>query len=491
MSKKRSNYQQIIKATSIYGGVQLVQILIQIIKSKFVAVLIGPSGMGIMGLFLSTIGLVTSLTNFGLETSAIKNVSEASASENQRKVSKTVTVLRKMVWVTGILGAIITLLFSSLLSKFTFGNNDYTFSFIWLSITLLFNQISTGQRVLMQGLRKINLLAKSSVWGSFVGLLVTVPFYYYLGIKGIVPVMIITSFITLLFSWYYSSTIKIERIIVSKKETYILGKGMLSMGIVISLSGVLSSIGAYFLRIYIGSIGGLDEVGLYIAGFTIINVYVGLIFTAMGTDYYPRLSAVNSNINNAISVINQQAHISILILAPILIVFILFIEIIIPLLYSNSFLGIATMLHISALAILFKAASWSISYIFLAKGESRLFFKNELLFNIVLLIFNLIGYKFFGLTGLGYSFLLAYIFYFLEMFIVSKRKYGFKFDKVFQKIFIIQLTLTSITLLSTLFFSNIYIYVIGGIMLFISSIFSLKYIDNMIGIKEWLSKRKK
>ena len=61
------------------------------------------------------------------------------------------------------------------------------------------------------------------------------------------------------------------------------------------------------------------DVGLYSAGFTMIGTYVGMIFTAMGTDYYPRLSAVAKSNELSRQAINQQAEIAILIIAPLLI----------------------------------------------------------------------------------------------------------------------------------------------------------------------------
>lgn len=200
MNKQQASYRQIMKATSLFGGVQVFQIIISVVRSKFVAILLGPSGMGIVGLLTSTTGLVAGLTNFGLGTSAIKNISEANATEDEQRISKVISVMRRLMWITGILGAVITLLFSPWLSQFTFGNREYTGAFIWISITLLLNQLSTGELVFLQGLRRLQDLAKANVYGSVAGLIVTIPLYYKFGVQGIVPVIIITAIITLFFS---------------------------------------------------------------------------------------------------------------------------------------------------------------------------------------------------------------------------------------------------------------------------------------------------
>lgn len=77
MTEEQASYRQIIKATSLFGGVQAVQIIIQVIRPKFIAVLLGTSGIGIIGLLTSTIGLISSMTNFGLGISAVKTIAAA------------------------------------------------------------------------------------------------------------------------------------------------------------------------------------------------------------------------------------------------------------------------------------------------------------------------------------------------------------------------------------------------------------------------------
>lgn len=170
MNEHRSTYRQITKATTLFGGVQAFQIIITIVRSKFVAILLGPAGMGIVGLLTSTTGLITGLTNFGLGTSAVKDISEANGTQDEKRISTVINVMRRLVWLTGILGSIITLVLSPVLSQMTFGNKEYTVAFAWLSITLLFNQLSTGQLVLLQGLRRIQELAKANLLGSLIGL---------------------------------------------------------------------------------------------------------------------------------------------------------------------------------------------------------------------------------------------------------------------------------------------------------------------------------
>jgi O-antigen/teichoic acid export membrane protein len=482
MSDQQTSYRQIMKATSIFGGVQVFQIIIQVIRSKFIAVLLGPAGMGIVGLLTSTTGLISSLTNFGLGTSAVKDVAAANASGNDIRIATIVTVLRRWVWITGLLGTILTLILSPWLSQLTFGNRDYTLAFIWLSITLLFQQLSTGQLVLLQGMRKLQHLAKASITGSLFGLFISVPIYYFYGIDGIVPAIILSSITTMVLSWYFAGKVVIQPVVVTRVRTLAEGREMLKMGLMISLTGLIGLGVAYLVRIYISHKGGVAQVGLYNAGFMIINTYVGLVFTAMGTDYYPRLAGVASDRSKTNNAINQQAEIAVLILAPILAVFLVFISWIVILLYSTKFVEISGMIHWAALGMFFKATSWAIAFILLAKGASKLFFWNEVVANIYMLALNLIGYKLYGLDGLGISFLIGYLFYLLQVYFVTKFKYSFAFDGVFYKIFSVQLLIAIMCFLTIKMISAPYSYLIGSLLIIVSTLYSLKELDKRIGL---------
>ncbi|WP_162989956.1 O-antigen translocase [Chryseobacterium sp. 6424] len=413
-----------MKATSIFGGVQVFNILIQLVRSKVVAVLLGPAGMGIMGLFQTALALVSSATNFGLGTSAVRDISEAATSDDEEKIAQTVGVFRKLVWFTGGLGLVLTAVLAPLLSKITFGNYDYTYAFIILALTLLAGQLSSGQLVLLQGLLKIKLLAKANIIASLAGLIASLPLFWFFGTQGIVPALVVIAVITLAIEYYYASRIKIRSSAVTVAQALVKGKGMLKMGFLISLSGLITVAASYVVRIFISNTGTLEDVGLFSAGFAIIGTYVGLVFSAMGTDYYPRLSAVNHDMKQASELIIQQAEIAVIILAPLVVIFMIFIDWITVLIYSQKFLPISGMVHWAMLGILFKAVSWAVAFLFLAKADSKIYFWNELVANIYLLLLNCAGYYWLGLKGLGISFMVSYLLYLIQVVLITRLRYG-------------------------------------------------------------------
>jgi O-antigen/teichoic acid export membrane protein len=491
MIEQQSSYRQIMKATSIFGGVQVFNIIIGIIRSKFIAVLLGTVGIGITGLYTSATSLIQGFTAMGLSTSAVKSVAEAYGNDDDKRLSLIVTVFKRLVWITGLFGMLFTILISPLLSFYTFGNYDYTIPFIFLSVTLLLQQISIGQSVVLQGTRKLNHLAKSGVIGSTIGLVITVPLYYFFGIKGIVPTLILNAVITLILTWWFAKKIKIEKVKITPKQTFQEGKEMLKMGIAMSLNSVLVLGVSYLLRAYISHRGGIEEVGLFSAGFAIVNTYVGLIFAAMTTDYYPRLASVNKDNIKCREVVNQQSEIAVLIMSPLVIFFLVFMPFIVIILYSNKFDGTIGYMQWAIMGMLFKTASWAIAYQFIAKGESKLFITNEIMANIYALIFNVVGYMVYGLDGLGISFVLSNLVYLIQVFVLAKLKYNFSFSKSFITIFFSQNILIAGSFFCVFFLSGIYLYTIGIVFVGISAYLTYRGIDRRIGIKELINNLKR
>ncbi|NTV05221.1 MAG: O-antigen translocase [Chlorobiaceae bacterium] len=490
MNDQKSSFRQIVKATSLFGGVQVFQIIISIVRAKIIAVLLGPAGMGISGLLTATTSLIAGLTGLGLGTSAIKNISAADASGDESRISTIVAVFRKLVWITGLLGAAVTLLLSPWLSEITFGNKNYTLAFVWLSVTLLFNQLSIGQSVLLQAMRKIQFLAKASMAGSFFGLLISAPLYYYWRIEAIVPALILSSALGLFLEWYYGRRIPVKKIDVSFSTILDEGRDMVQMGFMLTISGLITTAGSYIVRIFLSAEGGVAEVGLYNAGFAIINTYVGLVFSAMGTDYYPRLSGVSHDNGQANRLINQQSEVSILILAPVLSVFFIFINWVVVLMYSTKFVPVNGMIQWAALGMYFKAVSWSIAFILLAKGESKLFFWNELLANVYVLLFNLLGYKLAGLDGLGVSFLLGYAVYLIQVYLLARIKYNFSFDFGFYKIFVIQFLIGLLCFIAIRMLAVPWAYTVGLLLIALSSIYSYREMDKRMDLMQLITDMK-
>ncbi|HEY5689369.1 MAG TPA: oligosaccharide flippase family protein [Yeosuana sp.] len=489
MESEKNSYRQIIKATSLFGGVQIFTILISIAKSKIAALLIGVSGFGIFGLLSSTLNLISGITRLGLDISSVKEIASANNDLDKDRISTLVNVTKRLTWVTGVVGSIISLILSQWLSFITFGNENYTLFFIIISIAILFNQLTIGNLSVLQGLKNLKRLAKVTVFTSFFSLIPTLIIYYLFGENGIPWVILITAIIGYFLSKHYVDKLKIIKLNIPYYKLVVEGKSMMKLGVVLSLASLSTLFVGYLIQVFITNMGSINEVGLYNAGFALIHSYVAVFFNALSKDFFPRLSEISKDNMQIKKLVNQQASMSILLLTPIIILFLVFKPFIISLLYTKEFLPVMGMITYGILAILFKAVSWSMGFILIVKGNTKLYLTTELISNSILLALVIIGYNLNGLTGIGLAYLTYYIIDLsIVKFIVTK-KYAFCFDSKFINLFYMCVFQCLITLGLLQIENQVLKFCMMGLVVLISLVFTFAKLNSYISLTDLIKEK--
>jgi len=144
--------------------------------------------------------------------------------------------------------------------------------------------------------------------------------------------------------------------------------------------------------------------------------------------------------------------------------------------------------------MIFKAVSWSMGYMIIAKGDSKVFIKTAIGFNAILLLINIVGYHYGGLEGIGISFFIYYIIHFIAIRIITYYRYDFYFEKGFYKIFTFTVIMCLIAFLITFISIPVLKYLLMTCIIIVSCLYSYKQLDKKIGLKDYLAgifKRKK
>lgn len=489
MAVDRNSYSSITKAIGLFGGVKIFQILVSLIKNKLIAILLGPTGMGISGMILSTTALISSLTNFGLQVSGVRDVSKAYSSNDRSTINATVSVLRRLVLFTGILGTVLTFFLSPMLSQWAFDDTSYTNAFRLVSVVLFLDQVCIGQTVLLQGTFNYKYMAKASFWGSVLGLVISVPIYYIWHFDGIVPVIILTSVANLVLSTYYSRKIPYEKKQMNFSETIRKGRVMLVLGLAIASTGILDNSKIYLIRLVISHFGDITDVGLYTAGVAVANQYIGMVLLSMASDYSPRLASVSDNIDVFKETINRQMKLLVTLVTPLVLIFILFIKPITIVLYSSKFLPIIGMLEWMMLGMLFRSVAWCITFCYVAKGDAKFFFWNEVATTLYSSLLAIFGYVIGGFEGMGIGFCLMYVFYTIQHLVFSFRKYGYLVSLDVLRIIAPQIVLTCLffLILRCIGYTETR-YIVGSLLFVVIVIYSIKSLDKMLNLKSLISK---
>jgi len=465
--EKDDSYSHILKYTGIFGGVQGLNILIGIIRNKLVAMILGPSGMGLMSLFNSTIKLVSDSTNLGISMSAVREISEAYEQGDETKVSHIVKLIRTWSLLTALLGCFICMVFSPLLNRWTFTWGDHTLHFILLSPVVAMGAIMGGELAILKGTRQLRHLAVLSVYGVIGALVTSVPLYVIWRESAIVPSLIIIALIQLLFTIVYSY--KLFPLHISRDKRIIgEGMGMVKLGIAFVLAGILGSGAEFIIRSYLNNVGDLEAVGLYNAGYMMTMTYAGMVFQAMETDYFPRLSSIHGVGESLNLVVNRQIEVSLLLVSPLLVFFMVGAPILLPLLYSGKFMPMMGMMKITVLAMYFRAITLPIEYISLSKGDSKSYLFVELVYDALIVILVVAGYHYLKLAGTGIALLVAGIANLLLVLTYMWHRYRYQLSREVLLYACIQLPLGFVAYLVTLAFTGVFYWVAGLLLGFVS-----------------------
>lgn len=483
------SYSHVLKYTGIFGGVQGLNILISLVRNKIVAELLGPAGMGLASLFNSTANFVSQSTNLGISFSAVKHVSELFDSGDAERIGHFVKVVRAWSLLTALLGMLVCIVAGPLLSNYTFSWGDHTLHFVLLAPAVGLTAITGGEMAILKGCRRLRALAVIQMFSAIAALLISVPIYYYFRQAGIVPVIVLMALCSMLLTIRYSYQLYPLRLRGAKG---ILGEGMemVRLGVAFVLAGVMGSGAEMLIRSYLNVVGDLDDVGLYNAGFMLTITYAGMVFSAMETDFFPRLSAVNHDKAAANDTINRQIEVSLLIVSPMLAFLIIALPVLIPLLFRADFVPVVPMSQVAVFSMYMKAMSLPVSYLMLARGDSMGYLLLESVYDVLLVLLVVFGYERFGLWGTGVALTLSYVLDLLIVYAYAHLRYGYRLSLPVMQYAAMQLPLGVAAYVVTLIDDNPYIYwILGAIICFVSLAISVHVLHQKTSLWEALIRR--
>ncbi|MEK1931290.1 MAG: O-antigen translocase, partial [Pararhizobium sp.] len=370
-------YIQILKSTVLIGSSSVVTMGFAIIRNKAMAMLLGPEGVGLLGIYSSIADIAQTVAGLGIQSSGVRQIAEAVGTGDAGKIARTASVLQRTSIALGIAGTIMLAALAFPVAWFTFGDHQHVVGVALLSLAILFRLASAGQTALIQGLRQISTLARINVLAAFFATVTTIPLVYFFGSEGIVPSLVAAAAATLLTSWWYSRQMLQNTQNLSAPQFRQELAGLVRLGFVFMISGLLTLGSAYVVRVIVLQQGGVMAAGLYQAAWALGSLYAGFILQAMGTDFYPRLTAIAGDHVACNRLVNEQARVSILLAGPGVLATLTFAPFVMWLFYSPEFYAAADLLRWICLGMLLRIIAWPMGYIVLAKGEETIFFWTE------------------------------------------------------------------------------------------------------------------
>lgn len=477
---EKDSYAETLKSSALMGFSTLINLAIGIIRTKAIAVWLGPAGFGSMGLYSSIADLAQNIAGMGINASGVRHIAEAVGAGDTERIARAVVVLRRTAVLLGVLGAAFLIAFSPLISTLTFGNDQHATAVKLLSATVLFNCLSGGQAALIQGMRRISDLVKMGALGAAAGAIISIPIVYALREDGIVPSLICGAAISLIVSWWYSRKIRIRIPSMALAQIGHEAAGLLKLGFVFMASGFLMAGASYAVRVFVLRNLGFEAAGFYQSAWTLGGMYVGVILGAMGTDFYPRLTAAARDNSACNRLVNEQMEMSNLLAAPGIIATLTFAPLVITLFYSTQFQQAVEVLRWLCLGMALRVMSWPMGFIIIAKGARNLFFWSELGWTVIYLALAWVCVTAFALNGAGIAFFGSYIFHVLMVYVIVRRLSGFRYSTANAKSNLLFISIIGLVFCSLYWLSDHVAMVVGLLALAATSIYSIRRIFSLV-----------
>lgn len=442
------------KSSGIVAFVQVFQMIFGLIRNKAISLLIGAAGFGVWSLFQTFIQMMSQFSILGLDRSGVREI--ARNSDDKEKVEQCVFVFRTIILVLSVLCGIVVILFAKAISFKLFNSYDYVWGVRFISLTIVLTGIAQGGYSILNGMRRMKLLAISQIIGCVIGTLGSI-ILIWIGGTRFVPLALTVSTLCLAISTsLFVKKIGIQYKKTSKSVFLKYARQLLYLGLGFTIAGLISTIMTLLSRGFLSSHYDLSAVGIYQASWTISNLYTGIILSAMGIDFLPRISKVAADNEQMNKMINQQIEFGITFAVIGISTILVFSHVILYLLYSSQFLVGANIIRWQILGVTLRVIAFPFSFAIMAKAKPIQYAITQIVFwtgdYLLLMLFS----SLWGFNALGMNYPVAYSVFLLMVYLANKKNNNFSFDHSTLVIIAKQVVFVVIAFVIGNYISNIY-----------------------------------
>jgi PST family polysaccharide transporter len=405
-------FARILRSSALMGGAQVVVLAAAFVRAKAIALILGASGVGLIGIFNAFSGNVASFAGWGLGTSGVRLIAGAPDEQKPAKIA----AVRRMGWALSLLGLALALLLFWPVGSATFASSQYAAEMAIVACAVPCVIASSAWSAVLQASGKVASLAKVQISGALTGLLLGLPAIYFWGTIGIAISILLAAALPAFVLW---RTARSESAAASFAKVEVADiRQLIRLGGALMVVGWLGQLSAYAVRLVIIQQEGLDAAGYYQAAYAISGSLPGFVFSAMGADFFPRVSATK-NEEEADDITDKQIMAALLLGVPLIAVLMAAGHLAVSLLYSDKFIPSVGLLGWMTWGVFVRLFTWPLGFRLLAKGSPMSVVAIEASACVVSILAPIILIPYLGLNGAGIGFLLGSVFYGAALLIVT------------------------------------------------------------------------
>jgi len=424
MTAERESYRRILAATVIMGGATVASILIGIVKTKIFALVIGPAGIGAIGLFTSIMATAAAVGSMGLGFSGVREI--AASAERRALVRK---ALWYAAWPLALLTAAALWFGRFEIARWVGVGADQAFSIGLIGIAGALSIIAVVQTAEIQGLGRVRDVAKVRVGGALLALFLGIPAVIYFGPIGLVMAVVALPLGNAMAALPCRPRFKDAALGPGLGELTQEWRRLLTLGATIMVTSSLATAALVVIRALVIRQDGMEMAGLYQAAYAISALNASLVLSAMATDYFPRLSGTEQDRGASATLVNQQLHAALLLASPILLGMSATAPLVLHILYSGAFTGGSDLLRWQLTGELLKLPGWALGFLLIARSDKSRFLLVETSFAAIFVGSTFLLLPRLGLIGAGMSYALGYLVYSLTLVAICRSRHDMRLSR--------------------------------------------------------------
>jgi PST family polysaccharide transporter len=417
--------RSLVRSALVLGSSSAANMLVAVLRVKLLALMIGPSGLAVLGTLAGIASSGTTLAAVGADISATRRL--ALARDNPDAIRRIRRVLLAIAALHGLAAVLLLVIASDEISRWAFGTTAYAFQVAVLGPAVALTLLAGLQIAVLQGLGRVSDIARVSLVSTLIGTAAALLAVWTWGIPGLVVVFLVQPAVAAALAAHA------YRASGEGREPSTRGGGLapewrsiIAAGAPFMLSSLALALLPLAVRVLVIHEAGLDAAGHFHAAWTMSVVYVGFLLSAMSADYYPRLTGLVADRRAATDLVNDQVQVSLAIGGPILLAMLAGAPWLIPLLYSQAFEPAAGVLVWQAFGNLMKIAAWPLAFIAMARGRSWQFIALDISWSAAFLLIVWLTLPVLGLDATGIAFAAACVLFLGAQTVAARATVGFR-----------------------------------------------------------------
>lgn len=461
-SATQRRLKDIVRSTVIVGGGSVVTVVCGIVRGKIISITTGPAGVGLQGLLQSTMRTSTSIASMSLQTSGVREVARLRGEDNPIELGHTLRAVGLASLAFGGFAALVLALFQRPLARALLDQPALGWTLAVVGLGVCAQVLYCIYDAFLRGFRRVALLTKAAVLANLLATAVGSVLVLLFGESGIVWALVAQPICVLGVAAIAGRDLSKHFVQPDRRRTREALVRVVRMGVVLTVTGFISTGVQSAARVLVERSASLDEVGYFQAAWAVSVLYLGFVLGSMSLDYYPRLAATGDNRPALTQMVNEQAKMSFLLAGPAILGLLTLSGPIVALLYTSKFAATVEILRWQLLGDVLKIGSWTLSYLILAQGSPRAYFLTELSWNVFYLGVLAALLPTLGVNATAAAYVAASAGYFVALCIVANRLASFTWSRSNVALMIAIAGLSSVAMAEHLLLPGVWGLIAGG-----------------------------